>query len=461
MYTLILVEGTMSSIKVEADDIRELWWPLSLFYKCVLQFTTFKNVSNQAACEHFRYTVPRCIIAPLLQQLNGLLRTRGTSVITPAMVDEVAREYYAPPIPPRTGESPKEEMSLAFNVTMTEDAAKVVDWILRSWLASVFETVAKRAVTEPSQMHTVTEAINQNLPPEYVEYVQKYALCNTKTDGYLRVLFNHALQYAPSVVSVAFSTEDHSPQKLRGVLGILGDELLPRQSTVIEAHDVGRYIRDSTSLTVLVKPLGIHVPTLPMRPMASEEASRTLCVDPDDEEYLKLVTLADAEEQLGAPNWFYTPEQQEKRIERIRAWLVKLRESQQQMLNGKGKRKSDGLNEPPSKRAKSEPSPDAQPSDADAGTTTVTPSLGSTSHLLWNPEGFELLVACLGVDLRYGGIAFEAEALERFQEVCERRSRMILHKADQLMRQMHIGQDWSKVVLNGTIMRLALNEMRW
>lgn len=447
-----------STDRVEADVIMELWWPLSRFYKDVLQFTTFKNVSSPAAYEHRRYTGPHCILAPLLKQLNGLLRTRGTSVITRAMVDEVAREYDAL-IPPRTCESLKEEMSLAFNVTTTEDAAKVVDWILRSWLASVFGTVAKIAVAEPTHMHTVTEAINQNLPSEYVEYVQKYALRNTKTDGYLRVLFNHALKYAPSVVSVAFSTEDHSPQKLRGVLGILNDELLPRQSTVIEAHDVGRAIRDSTSLTALVKPLGIHVPTLPMRPMASEEASRTLCVDPDDEECRKLVTLADAEEKLGAPDWFYTQEQQGQRIERIRAWLMKLRESQQQMLNGK--EKSDGLNEPPSKRAKSEPSPDAQPSDADAGTTTVTPPLGSTSQLLWNREGFELLVACLGVDLRYGGIAFEAEALERFQEVCERRSRMILYKADQLTRQMHIGQDWSKVVLSTKIMRLAFNEMRW
>lgn len=459
MYTLRLVEGTMSSThRVEADDIKELWWSSSQFYKVVLQCTTFENVSSLAAYEHWRDTVPRCILGPLLKHLNALLRTRGTSVITRAMVDEVAPEYDAP-IPPRTGESLKEEMSLALNVTLTEDAAKVVDWILRSWLASVFGTVAKIAVVEPTQMHTVTEAINQNLPPEYVEYVQKYGPRNTKKDGYFRALFGHALKYAPSVVSAAFSTEDHSPQKLRGVLGMLGDELLPRQSTVIEAHDVGRAIRDSTSLAALIKPLGIHVALLPMRPMASEEASRTLCVDPDDEECRKLVTLADAEEKLGAPNWFYTQEQQEQRIKRIRAWLMKLRESQQQMLNGK--EKSDGLNEPPSKRAKSEPSQDAQPSDADAGTTTVTPPLGSTSQLLWNREGFELLVACLGVDLRYGGIAFEAEALERFQEVCERRSRMILYKADQLMRQMHIGQDWSKVVLSTKIMRMAFNEMRW
>lgn len=410
--------------------------------------TTFENVDSSVAYEHLRYTMPHCIIAPLLKQLNALLGTRGTSVITPAMVDEVAREYDAP-IPPRKCESLTEEISSAFKVTLTEEAAKVVDWILRSWLASVFETVAKIAVAEPIHMQTIKDAVNRHLPQEFVEYVHKYDPRYTKKDGYLRTLFEHALQYGPPVVSKAFSTEDHSSQRVRGVLEMLGNELLPTQSAVIDIGDVGRVIYDCTLLKALIKPLGILVPTRSMRSVASREASRTLCVNPDDKEYRKLYTLADLEETFGAPDWFYTAEQQAQRIKNVRTWYQELRESQQKMNDTQGQ--SDSSNEPPSKRAKCEQLPPA----------AIPPPLGSKSYLLMNPEGFNMFVAHVGVELRYGGLVFEDAARTRFQEVCEMRSHMILYKADQLMHQIHKGRDWSKVVLTTNIMEMAFNEMRW
>ena len=434
------------SSSFDTDDIRELWGSSTLFYKSVLRFTTFENVDSSVAYEHSRYTVPHCIIRPLLTQLNALLGTRGTSVITPAMVDEVAREYDAP-IPPRKCETLTEEISSAFKVTLTEDAAKVVDWILRSWLASVFETIAKIAVNDPTRRQTVKDAVNQHLPQEYVEYVQKYNPRYTKKDGYLRVLFEHGLQYAPQGVSTAFSTEDHSSPRVRGVLKMLGNELLPMQPTDIDVNNVGKTIFTCTLLSNLIQSLGILVPTLSIRTLASDEASRTLCVNPNDKEDRKLYTLADPEETFGAPNWFYSADQQKTRIVKIRTWYQELRESQQKMINAQGE--SDSSNEPPSKRARCAQLPPA-----------AIPPLGSKSYLFLDAEGFNILVAHLGTHLRYGGLPFEDAAYTRFQEVCERRSRMILYKADQIMRQIHI-QDWSKVVLTTNIMKMAFNEMRW